>query len=78
MIESQRNCVQIIVEEVSVGVECHRGGGVPKHSLDRFYVGACAHRQARCGVAEIVRRDSLEGGVKFLALANCRREPPTT
>jgi hypothetical protein len=29
-----RDLVEPVVEEVPVGVECHRGGGVPEHLLD--------------------------------------------
>lgn len=46
--------VQPVLEEVTVGVEGHRGRGVSEHLLDHFDVGAGGDRQARGSVPELV------------------------
>jgi hypothetical protein len=57
VVERSGHGVQIVVEEVGVRVEGHRGGRVPKHPLDRLYMSAGRHGEARGRVAEFVRRE---------------------
>jgi hypothetical protein len=47
-VETVRNGVEVIAEEARIDVEGHSGGGVPKHQLHRFNVGAGGYSKAGC------------------------------
>lgn len=74
---TQRCCdiVEIVVEEVCIGVERHRGRGMSQHPLYRFHVRAGADRETRCGVSEVVRRDPRERWVCGSPPVHCAGEP---
>jgi hypothetical protein len=52
--EGGRNRVQIVVEQVGVGVERLLRGGVPEHPLQRFDVRPAGDVEARAGVPQLV------------------------
>jgi hypothetical protein len=47
-------------QDVRVGVERDRDGGVPEHLLDQLGVLARLQQDRRCGVAEIVEPDAWQ------------------
>jgi len=65
VIESYRNAVQVIIEEVAVGVQGLLRGTVSKHPLQRFHVGTSRYGEARASVPQFVRsqaQDAYAGG----------------
>lgn len=75
LIEAVRNGVEIFVEEVRVRGERHRRGGVAEHALHGLHVGACADREARGGVPEVVDRDPGKRRVELHGLVDRAHEP---
>ena len=68
-IHALRNGIQVVLEQVRVGVERHGCGRVAEHPLDRLGVRAGADRDACGRVPEIVRSDLREarlGGTRRL------------
>jgi hypothetical protein len=55
-VESVRDGVEAVLEEVSVEVERHRRGLVPEHLLHDLQVGSGRDREARGGVPKLVLR----------------------
>lgn len=68
------NRVEAVVEQVPVGVECHRGGGVPQHSLDGFDVRVGVDHEPGCGVSPVVGYDTWELGALVLCASGCGGE----
>jgi Helix-turn-helix domain of resolvase len=72
------NAIQIIVEEIRVGIERHRRFGAAKHPLNSFHIGVRAHCEAGRCVTEVVGSDCRKGLVRSLALRDCGPEHPRT
>jgi hypothetical protein len=53
-VEPVRNSVQILIEQIGVDVERHRGFGMAEHSLHRLHVGTGANGETGGGVSKIV------------------------
>ena len=62
--------VEVVVEEVGVDVQGHRGGRVPQHPLHRLHVRSRADRERCRRVAKVVDCHALEAG-----RVECRHEP---
>ena len=60
LIEGTRNRVQIVIEQVRVGVECHCRRCMTQHSLYSFDVASCANSQTSGGVPQIVESHGLK------------------
>ena len=69
LVQSRRNQLEVIWEEVGVCVEREHRGGVAEHRLDGFHIGASANRQRSARMPEIVRCHDREfDGIVVLTL----------
>ena len=68
-VETVRNVIQLVREQVPVEVERHARGVVPEHLLDDLHVGARGDGERRRGVPQTVR-----GEVRFTDADCDRRE----
>jgi len=50
VVESNSHGIEIVIEQVRVGVERHRCGLVPEHALDGVHVRSGADRERGSGV----------------------------
>jgi len=57
-VQRNRYRVEIVLEELCIGVERHGRACVPEHPLNRFHVGPGADRKRRGGVAQVVGSDA--------------------
>jgi len=62
-----RDCVEVVLEQIGVGIEGHRCRSVAEHLLHGLDVGAGADRQRRSGVAEVVGVTRGKAGSIFCA-----------
>ena len=69
--ECLRDVVEVVVEQVGVGVKRHRGRGVTEHPLNGFHIGAGADRETRRGVTEVMWGESGEAGVGAHGAPDC-------
>ena len=67
--------IEIVVEEVAVRVECHRGARVAEYALHCFDVRAGADGERCRGVPQIVGSDARQLGVDLLGTAHSAGKP---
>lgn len=67
-------CIEIVVEQVSVGVNGHCRRGVPEHFLHGLHVRAGADRKGRRRVPQSVRRDARDALINLLRPPRSRGE----
>jgi len=76
LIEVLCHGIEVVIEEIRVHVERHRGGRVPEHSLECFDIGAAADGEACGGVAQVVNSGLGKLRVGVLKSVYGPREPP--
>ncbi|MEO6116262.1 MAG: hypothetical protein ABIP33_07755, partial [Pseudolysinimonas sp.] len=59
-VEGDGDAVEILIEEIRVDIQGHRGRGVSEHSLHDLDVRAGRHREARGRVAKLVGRQAAQ------------------
>lgn len=75
LLETKRNVVQVVFEQICVGVQGHGGGGMPEHSLNGFHIRARGDREACRSVPEVMGTDLGEAGIDVLSACDRSHEP---
>jgi len=60
VVKPRRHFIEVVLEQISVGVECHGRRLMPQHPLHGLHICTRTDRQARRRVAQIVRGEPLQ------------------
>ena len=75
VVECAGDSVEVVFEQVRVGIEGHGRGRVPEHSLHGFHIRARTDGEGGGGMAQVVRCHTREHRILRLRPSDRAREP---